>query len=68
MELLPSKLQVSPEQLEVKFATGGVVGGVAVMKPVYRNLFVVPDGTTVVLALALSAVPPGESGGDAGTG
>ena len=31
---LASKLQVSPEQLDVKLATGGVVDGVALMNPV----------------------------------
>ena len=34
VELLPLKLQVKPVQLDVKFATGGVVGGVVAMKPV----------------------------------
>lgn len=54
--LLPSKLQVSPEQLDVNRATGGVVTGAAEMNAEYSSLFVVPAGTdAVVLALALRA-------------
>ena len=48
-------LQVSPEQPDVKFATGGAGGGPAEMNAEYSNVFVVPAGTDVVLAFDVSA-------------
>jgi hypothetical protein len=52
----PSKLQANPVHVDVKRATGGP-GGPEVMKPEYRNLLVVPEGTVaVVLAFALRSL------------